>query len=272
MSWKDWLKDEMIPQKQDELNQATMAVATYGSAITGITTSILHWQHWQAIYQGIQGECKSNLEAQLVVKAVYWEQGLCYPAWQPNHTYSYSNYVRPTIANGRKYYAVTPQEIIGYTTDEPPVPIYGYINGTSKPTEPTWPTGVGSTVVDNNITWYCQDISVTIEYGAGYGTINLIAWSIKDDEGTIVYQYNGIGWDSDVTITKAITDWNGMYALLNNSTNSPTVVLANLNGVLNGVANGDITQPGIIDWASSANTWKSQMTNRNSILDDYKGE
>ena len=55
-------------------------------------------------------------------------------AWVANTVYAVGQYVRPTVANGRRYYAS--------------------VGGTSDPvTQPTWPTTAGGTVVDNTVTW-----------------------------------------------------------------------------------------------------------------------
>jgi hypothetical protein len=48
--------------------------------------------------------------------------------------------------------------------------------------------------------------------GPNYGTINyttggLTDWTVLDTTSNVVYAYNGIGWDSDTTITKYINDF-----------------------------------------------------------------
>ena len=64
-----------------------------------------------------------------------------YSAWQGSYNYAVGNRVIPTVSNGF-YYEVT--------TD----------GGSSSGSQPTWPTTIGSTVVDGGITWTCAG-----EYG-----------------------------------------------------------------------------------------------------------
>lgn len=63
-------------------------------------------------------------------------------AWAASTNYSVGDFRRPTTPNGFRYEA---------TAD----------TGSSGGTEPTWPTTVGSTVVDSGITWTCRSFSVT---------------------------------------------------------------------------------------------------------------
>jgi len=238
-----------IRQDASELNGLVDSVASVNASIT-------HWQHWRDIYQGIQGEDKTNLEAQLAVKAAYWELGYFYPAWLPNHSYAHLTYARPTTVNSRKYWAETP--LIPYVPpqynpDPPYEELYQRVNGTSGGTEPTWPTGIGSTVVDNNITWHCEDVVITYpNAGAGYGTTNLTAWDVRDS-GTIVYRYSPpVNWDADPIIIKAMTDWNTMYPLINNTTYGALAMITNLGTALVLVTN-----------------WKNTIAARNPVLKDY---
>ncbi|MFW9871769.1 MAG: hypothetical protein ACFFG0_01620 [Candidatus Thorarchaeota archaeon] len=48
--------------------------------------------------------------------------------------------------------------------------------------------------------------------GANYGTINystggITDWTVKDDDGTTVYEYEGDNWDSDSIISTLISDY-----------------------------------------------------------------
>jgi hypothetical protein len=58
-------------------------------------------------------------------------------SWQPNHAYATNALVHPTVphANGCTYTAA--------------------LGGTSGPTEPVWPTIIGSGLIDGNIVWNC---------------------------------------------------------------------------------------------------------------------
>jgi hypothetical protein len=63
---------------------------------------------------------------------------MSFPAWAVARAYTTNYTVVPTTANGFRYRATT--------------------GGTSHATtEPTWPTAAGSTVVDNTVTWTCED-------------------------------------------------------------------------------------------------------------------
>jgi len=61
--------------------------------------------------------------------------------WQPSRSYSINNIVSPTIANGFVYRASA---------------VSGAAPFLSGATQPTWPTSIGNTVVDNEITWTTQ--------------------------------------------------------------------------------------------------------------------
>lgn len=54
-------------------------------------------------------------------------------AWTPSTAITLNDYRRPTVANGRRYYAS--------------------VGGTTGGSEPTWPTTAGGTVVDGSVTW-----------------------------------------------------------------------------------------------------------------------
>jgi hypothetical protein len=58
-------------------------------------------------------------------------------AWQASTTSVSGDIVQPSTANGYKYEAQS--------------------NGASDTAEPTWPTTIGATVVDNEVTWRCID-------------------------------------------------------------------------------------------------------------------
>lgn len=192
MAWQEWLINEMIPG-------AALELADLNNSINGITDSKTHWEHWQAIYQGIQGVAKNNLEIQLVIKKAGFTAGTHQAAWQPNHSYTLGSYARPTTPNGYVYQVILPD----------PGP------GTSGGSEPTWPTTPGQTIVDNEITWKCYTATIDIVYGPNYNVSNISDWTIRDNPGSIVvYQYQGTGWDNDAIIIKAISDWNICYDLL----------------------------------------------------------
>ena len=196
MSWKNWLKNEMIPNAAQDL-------ADLNSSVTAITDSKTHLEHWQAIYQGIEGAAKTNLEAELNVKKSEFSAGTHQLVWQANHSYTLGSVVRPTSSNNCVYIMIVPD----------PGP------GSSGVTEPTWSLTPGDTVIDNEITWQCSLATIDIVYGSNYNVINISDWTIKDNPGSYaVYQYLGAGWDSDVIITKAISDWNVCYGLLTDET------------------------------------------------------
>lgn len=230
MSWKDYLRDEMTPQKERELSNLN-------SSVNSIINTKTHWEHWQAIYQGIQGECRINLEDRLEIKKIEFTAGTHQSVWQASQSYILGSVVRPTIPNGYVYEMTLPN----------PGP------GVSGTEEPTWPVTPEETIVDNEITWTCKIPSIDIEYGGNYNVINIFDWSIQDNPGNvIIYQYEGIGWDSDVIIVKAVGDWAIMYPLLTNITWGTNGMISRLLSAL-----------------SIITTWRDAIDLRNPILEDY---
>ncbi len=61
-------------------------------------------------------------------------------AWQASQAYVVGDIVRPSTGNGFVYKAIA--------------------GGTSAGGEPTWPTTIGTTVVDNGVTWLCAGVYV----------------------------------------------------------------------------------------------------------------
>jgi len=65
--------------------------------------------------------------------------------WAASTAYNVGDIVQPTVANGYKYKCVAA--------------------GTSGVSEPTWPTTLGSQLIDNGVTWLCLDtIHVASEF------------------------------------------------------------------------------------------------------------
>lgn len=78
------------------------------------------------------------------------------------------------------------------------------------------------TVVANNLATYLDSTKVieltyidatAVVYNSDYGDIeyeldSIEHWSIVDSTGNVVYQYEGINWDSDSIIQKYIDDFN----------------------------------------------------------------
>ena len=67
-----------------------------------------------------------------------------YDTWEASHNYSVKNFVIPITPNGFCYEC---------TTDA----------GSSDSSEPTWPTTLGNTVVDDGITWTCRAYLATVD-------------------------------------------------------------------------------------------------------------
>jgi hypothetical protein len=111
--------------------------------------------------------------------------------WTASTAITLNDFRKPTVANGRRYYAS--------------------VGGTTGGTEPTWPTASGGTVVDGTVTW--------TEYGrVGGSTFHISQWSASASEaaGALV----------DTGITAAINTW---YVLTIDYF-SPTVWRFTLNG------------------------------------------
>jgi hypothetical protein len=111
--------------------------------------------------------------------------------WAASTSITLNEFRKPTIANGRRYYAS--------------------VGGTTGGTEPTWPTTAGGTVVDGTVTW--------TEYGrVGGSTFHISQWSASASEaaGALV----------DTGIIAAINTW---YVLVIDYV-SPTVWRFTLNG------------------------------------------
>lgn len=228
MSWHDWLVDEMIPGADEEL-------AEREASIVSVTSAKTHWEHWQAIYVGIQGAGKVNLEAQLLAKKVSLYNS--YSAWESTHSYVPGNVVKP--GNGYVYECTS--------------------GGTSGGAEPTWDTTVGNAVNDPDefgVIWKCG--IVEIQYGVAYNVTNMSDWDIKRritivaTEGTVLYHYLTTGWDGNTIIIKAINDWGIMYTLLTNSVFGADAMVSNLGNALTIMTN-----------------WKNAIESRNPILGDY---
>ncbi|SFM68435.1 carbohydrate-binding protein [Thermodesulforhabdus norvegica] len=63
--------------------------------------------------------------------------------WRPNEAYPAMAYVRPATWNGYVYRTTSP--------------------GTSGSSEPAWPSDIGQTVIDNDITWECVEFPATYD-------------------------------------------------------------------------------------------------------------
>ena len=71
--------------------------------------------------------------------------------WFASNTYAYNSYVNPTTWNGYSYQCITEG------------------GGTSGSTEPNWPTTLGATVNDGEITWKCVPARGNNNIYIGYG-------------------------------------------------------------------------------------------------------
>jgi len=108
-------------------------------------------QNW-LFAAGMDSDILSNVEGD--VKTTYWQNP---SEWEVGETYSEGAFVEPTVLNGYIYEATA--------------------GGTSHAeTEPTWPTTVGETVVDNTVTWTCRAYLVETLTFAPYesGSLNYI--------------------------------------------------------------------------------------------------
>jgi len=54
----------------------------------------------------------------------------------------------------------------------------------------------------------------TVVIGSNYNVINLTDWSIDSTSSDPLYEYEGVGWDSDAYIIQLISDWNFGYDYL----------------------------------------------------------
>lgn len=227
MSWQEWLREEMIPGKEKELESVQKSLDSANGNLT-------HWQHWQAIYQGISGVCKSDLESRLEEKRLGFYNA--YQSWVGNRGYGLGDVVKPTSPNGYVYECTT--------------------EGTSGANEPSWPTSVGSTVEDGSVVWTCGVVET--QYGQNYGVTNIREWAIKrrisseEGSGTVLYQYMGTGWDNDQYIKKDMDDWDLMYDLLNDPLYGANNMVTNLNNVKDQLTD-----------------WRDDIEARNLILEDY---
>ena len=61
---------------------------------------------------------------------------------------------------------------------------------------------------------------VTVEYGSEYNETNITDWQVVDSTGNPIYEYEGVGWDSDVYIVQLVTDWAFIYDYLTRSLTS----------------------------------------------------
>jgi len=234
MAWRDYLVNEMIPGMVKELDGLN-------KSIVSINANITHWQHWRDVYLGIQGVAKTNLEAELNVKKAPFVAGTHQAVWQGTHSYLTGRWVRPTVPNGFVYEAWT--------------------DGDSAGVEPIWPTNPGDYIMDNTVNWRTYIAQILIVYGVTYNVSDISSWIISDtpgwdsaDSGTVhLYQYLGVGWDSDATIIKEINDWGICYVLLTDAVFGAYTFLTNLTTALT-----TIMTP-----------WRDDIQNRNGFLGSY---
>lgn len=212
--------ERMIDGSAKDLETLVNQVASLGPRIT-------LWTEDDTLYKAIQDKIKTDFEAYIPTK-ISVAFSSC-TIWTLSTSYSSGNFVKPSSYNGYIYECTAP--------------------GLSSISEPTWPLTPGDTVVDNGVTWTCREMS--FQTGAGYGTTNLTSWWLGSSTEHF-YEYLGVGWDSDATITEYISNWNIIYPLI---TSFPFGTTAMLNALNTGL--------GIIQ------TRKTQIENRNPILPEY---
>ena len=121
-------------------------------------------------------------------------------SWAASTSYTQGSVIRPTAGNGYLYYA----ESVGATP----------VSGT---TQPAWPTTVGATVLDGNITWTCigesitqfssttspswSSATITAEYGVIYDSVSGVLIALINfgantsiTSGTFTVNVPGLGW------------------------------------------------------------------------------
>ena len=82
----------------------------------------------------------------------------------------------------------------------------------------------------------------TLDIGPDYDVINITDWRILDSTAVPIYEYLGVGWDGDTSITEWITDWAFAYdyltrALTSGATYGLYPQIAVLNDALNILTN-----------------------------------
>lgn len=123
-------------------------------------------------------------------------------AWAASTSYSVGDTVKPTTENGYIYKATAA--------------------GTSDSAEPTWPTTIGSTVVDGGVTWECWSVNVSeseITSGNGYTadgqTLTNVAVSMNTTDDRAEIDADNPSWTASggaIATTGAAIVYNDIHA------------------------------------------------------------
>jgi len=109
--------------------------------------------------------------------------------WTVATAYSLGDCVEPTVGNGKRYQAT--------------------VGGTSHATtEPTWPTSLGSTVVDNTVTWTCvgdSHLTTEIKLATTSGGLAGASAGAALNLGTVLTSGTGNVQEVHMRVTNAVT-------------------------------------------------------------------
>ncbi len=131
-----------VSQAFTGLDLSTAEYDNWQIGISDDTHLLLRWDCGSGKIDGfsITGDASGNL-------TIVWPESLIgpvYTPWTAARTYARGDFVVPTVNNGFCYQVTSAA-------------------GASAPvTEPTWPTTVGGTVVDNGVTWTCRLRSIWV--------------------------------------------------------------------------------------------------------------
>lgn len=121
--------------------------------------------------------------------------------WAADTAYSAGDTVKPTSENGYIYKAT--------------------VGGTSDSSEPTFPTTIGDTVVDNGVTWECWSVNVSESeiasgngYTAGGQTLTSVSASMNTTDDRVEIDADNPSWTAasgDIATTGSAVVWNSTH-------------------------------------------------------------
>jgi hypothetical protein len=132
-------------------------------------------------------------------------------AWVASTNYALGSTVVPTVANGKWYRCVVDA-------------------GSAGGSQPTWPTTVGTTVVDSGITWVCESTHSL----SGYVTGDVLPMSIWDLNHRSAATYGNKGQ----VYNPETEEWCGIY-MTSGTYLAPTIIYSGASAI---IANIDWTQ------------------------------
>lgn len=177
--------------------------------------------------------------------------------WVASHEYSADDMVEPTVRNGYRYAA-------SFDTDD---------HGDSGSTEPTWPTTVGATIDDGDVTWtnigktpyalyddYFDDWVTDMTALAGVGDVRIVVPWAANTYNTAFLNGDGNALWCRPTTRNGWLYRSGFYSnQARTGSAEPTWPTTQNNGVLDGGPTPPI-EGAPINWIATVNYWKPSVS------------